>query len=168
MYSISYMEGFAMFRTLIKRALGYLTKENVPEEHSSVLRYELTIIRFTPDPVQRTSTLSSGPAAATWIGAPLDTDCFIEASVNEGKYSLGDFYLWCSGEYAVARIGEHRSHHASHPHNTFAIGKTITFKDDDGSLYTPSNELVLPRELALSAMRAWLIDLKHPSFLRWS
>ncbi len=157
-----------MFRTLTKRTLGYFTKENVPEERSSVRQYELTIVRFTPDPVSLTTTLSTGPAATTWLGVPLDTDCFIEASVHQGKFSLGDFCLWCSGEYAVARIGEHRDHNASHPDSTFANGKTTTFKDDDGSLYTPSSELVLPRELALNAMRAWLIDLEHPCFLRWS
>ncbi|WP_426103130.1 hypothetical protein [Massilia sp. TSP1-1-2] len=137
-------------------------------ERSSGRQYELTIIRFTPSPVPVTETFSSGNAAATWIGIPTDRDCLIEASVWHDTDSLGDFCLWCSGAYAVARIGEHRSHDASDPDSISANSNTISFKDDDGSIYTPSSELVLPRELAVRAIHAWLIDLQHPSFLRWS
>ena len=130
--------------------------------------YEITIVRFTPDPTPMTSTFSSGQNAVTWLGDPNEVECFIEASVRQGKYCLGDFLLWCSGEYARARIGEHREHEASYTDSTFANGKVITFKDEDGSMFTQSGEVILPRGLAIDAIRAWLIDLNHPSFLRWS
>ncbi len=157
-----------MLRNFLARALAYFSKAHASEEHSSFRRYEITIIRFTPAPMPVTKTFSTGSAAAAWLGAPLDSDCFIEASVHQDKCNLGDFCLWLSGEYAVARIGEHRDHNASNPDSTFAIGKTITFRDDDGSLYTPSSELVLARELGINAFRSWLMDLQHPSFLRWT
>jgi len=157
-----------MFSTFFKRVFADTSDEEVMKQPSSGRKYELTIIRFTPDPMPTTNTFCSGNAALTWLAVPTDTDCFIEASVRHDDRSLGDFCLWCSGEYAVARIGEHREHNASHPDKAFATGKTITFKDDDGSLYTPPSELVLPRKLAIDALRAWLIDLRHPSFLHWS
>jgi hypothetical protein len=158
-----------MFSTFLKRAFSSFAQEGELEQpRSGVRQYELTIIRFTPAPVPMTSTFSSGDAAAGWLGVPTDTDCFIEASVHQENYSLGAFYVWCSGKYAVARIGEHRKHDASHPDSSSAIGHAIAFRDDDGSLYTPLSELVLPRELAVRAIHAWLIDLEHPSFLRWS
>lgn len=143
-------------------------KEEVLERRFSGRRHELTLTRFTPDPVPVTKTFSSGIEAATWLGAPVETDCLIEASVWQNTYSLGDFCMWCSGAYAVARIGEHRSHDASNPDGTLAKSNTVSFKDDDGSLFTPSSELVLPRELAVRAIHAWLLDLEHPSFLSWS
>ena len=151
-----------MFRPTI------FNKDEVLERRSSGRRYELTFIRFTPEPVPVTKTFGSGIAAATWLGTPADTDCLIEASVWQDTYNLGDFCVWCSGIYAVARIGEHRTHNASNPDSALANNNTVSFKDDDGSLYTPSSELVLPRELAVRAIHAWLLDLKHPKFLNWS
>lgn len=158
-----------MSSTFFKRVFAGFSRVELPEQRRSGARqYKLTIIRFTPTPVPMTNTFSSGNAAASWLGVPTDTDCFIEASVHQDNCSLGDFYLWCSGTYARARIGEHREHDASFPDSSLAIGDTIAFKDDDGSLYTPASELIVPRELAVRAIHAWLIDLQHPSFLRWS
>ncbi|MFC0348602.1 hypothetical protein [Undibacterium danionis] len=130
--------------------------------------YEITIVRFTPDPTPTARTFSSGQNAVTWLGDPNEFECFIEASVMQDKYCFGDFLLWCSGEYARARINEHRDHDASYTESTFANGKVITFKDEDGSLFTQSGVMILPRQLAIDAIRAWLIDLNHPSFLRWN
>lgn len=146
----------------------HFNKEEVLDRRSSGRRYELTFIRFTPAPVAVTKTFSSGNEAAAWLGSPVDTHCLIEVSVWQDTYSLGDFCMWCSGVYAVARIGEHRSHNASNPDSTLAKSNTVSFKDDDGSLFTPPSELVLPRELAVRAIHAWLLDLEHPSFLNWS
>ena len=113
-------------------------------------------------------TFGTGTAAVTWLGVPTDPDCLIEASVWRDNVSLGDFCLWCCEAYGVARIGEHRDHNASNLTGPLALNNVISFKDDDGSPYTPSSELVLPREAGIRAIHAWLIDLEHPGFLHWS
>jgi hypothetical protein len=157
-----------MFHSFFKRVFAGLCKEPSLERPTGVRTFELTIVRFTPEPVSMTNTFSSGHAAAASLAVHTDAECFIQVSVWQDKYSLGDFLLWCSGEYARARIGEHRSHDATDPDSAFAPGNSITFRDDDGSTFTETGAAVLPRELAVEALRAWLIDLKHPSFFRWS
>lgn len=138
------------------------------EQPTGMRRYELTIVRFTRTPPRMTNVFFSESTAAAWFGTPDDAEFFCEVSVHQDNFSLGDFILWCSKQYAVARIGEHRDHSASHPDSNLAKGLVMTFKDEDGSPFTVSSELVVPRELALEAMRAWLIDQKHPPVLRWN
>lgn len=162
------IESVRMLRTFLKRAFAGFPKAQISKHRSGIRIYALTIHRFTPDPVSVTDTFNSGNEALAWLGDHSDTDCILEASVWEGGQSLGDFCLWCSGEFASARIGEHRDHNASLLASTGAISHPISFKDDDGSLFTQSSELVLPRELAMEAFRAWLIDQQQPGILRWS
>lgn len=144
---------------------NFLKGENV---RSRRRRYEITIIRFEPEPVTVAETFGSSEEAAAWIDASTASDCCIDVSAWQGDFSLGDFFMWCSGAYAVARIGEHRDHNASNPDGAIVVNHPVTFRDDDGSPYIPSSELVLQRELAMRAIHEWLVDLKHPSFLRWS
>ena len=51
--------------------------------------------------------------------------------------------------------------------DSFVAPDTVTFKDDDGSVYVPPRDLILPRQLAIEAFRGWLIDQAHPPMLRW-
>ncbi|WP_215409369.1 hypothetical protein [Janthinobacterium sp. JC611] len=154
--------------SFFKRTIFNFNKETALKQRSSGQRYALTIIRYTPEPTSVTGTFDTGTAAVTWLGVPTDSDCLVEASVWRDNVSLGDFCLWCSEAYAVARIGEHRDHNASNLNGPIPINNVISFKDDDGSLYTPSSELVLPREAGIRAIHTWLIDLEHPGFLHWS
>jgi hypothetical protein len=141
--------------------------KNVPEQNTSLKSIELTLTRFVPEPLSMSNTVASTGEALAWLDLATDSDCIVEASARWGTFSLGDFILWCSGEFACARIGEHRGHNARHLDSAFAVPDTVTFKDDDGSIYVPPRELILPRQLATDALRAWLIDQEHPSMLRW-
>lgn len=131
-------------------------------------KYRMTIIRFNPEPASVTETFSSCEAASAWLGTPTDIECCIESTAWLGRSCIGDFYLWCSGEYAVAQIGEHREHNATNLDGALLIVHPVLFRDEDGSLYTPAPEQVLSRELAMRALHEWLVDFEHPSFLRWS
>lgn len=132
-----------------------------------VKKIEITITRFAPEPVPMTATFASAVEALVWLDLVSETDYLIEASAWKGNFSLGDFCLWCSGDWACARIGEHRDHNARHLDSAFLGPDTVAFKDDDGSLYVPPRELLLPRQLATDALRAWLVDQEHPSMLCW-
>lgn len=127
--------------------------------------YELKLIRFTPEATVKRGNFSSGLAASDWLGLPHERNCLIEAFVSQDGTSLGEFYLWCGGHHAHARINEHREHYASFADKG---SNTVTFKNDDGSPFTPSGELIVPRDLAMHAIHSWLIDLKRPGFLEWS
>jgi len=151
----------------LKRLFSSCGGEELSEQRRGVKTTEVTIIRFVPDPEPATSTFTSGAAAVTWLGVPDDIDCFIEACVHLDNVSLGDFALWCSGNFACARIGEHRDHNASHLDSNYVIGDAVTFRDDDGSIYSPPPALIVPRNLAIAALQTWLIDQKHPGILRW-
>lgn len=141
--------------------------KNVPEQNTSIKSIELTLTRFVPEPLSMSNTVASTDEAHAWLDLVTDSDCIIEASARWGRFSLGDFSLWCSGEFACARIGEHRGHNARHLDSAFVVPDTVTFNDDDGSIYVPPRELILPRQLATDALRAWLIDQEHPSMLHW-
>lgn len=148
--------------------------KNAPEQNTSIKSIELTLTRFVPEPLSMSNTVASTGEALAWLDLVTDSDCIIEASAWlidasawRGRFSLGDFSLWCSGEFACARIGEHRGHNARHLDSAFVVPDAVTFKDDDGSIYVPPQELILPRQLATDALRAWLIDQEHPSMLSW-
>lgn len=154
--------------TFFKRLFSSRSVQDLPEQDSGVKKIELTLIRFVPEPVPVTCTVASAAEALAWLDLAVDADCFIEASVREGNYSVGDFSLWCSGDFACATIAEHRGHDASHPDSTFVAPDTVEFKDDEGSLYRPPREHIVPRQLATEALRAWLVDQEHPPMLRWN
>jgi hypothetical protein len=153
--------------TVFKSFFSGSPVKNLPGQESIVKKIEITLIRFVPEPVSVTSTVASAAEALAWLDLANDTECFIEASAWRGAFSLGDFCLWCSGDFACARIDEHREHNARHVDSTFVPPDTVTFKDDDGSAYHPPRELILPRRLATDAFRAWLVDQEHPPILRW-
>jgi hypothetical protein len=153
--------------TLFKRFISSPSSENVPRQNVSFKSIELTLTHFVPEPLSMSNTVASTVEALAWLDLVTDSDCIIEASAWRGRFSLGDFSLWCSGEFACARIGEHRDHNARHLDSAFVAPDTVTFKDDDGSIYVPPRELILPRHLATDALRIWLIDQEHPSTLRW-
>lgn len=157
-----------MILDFFKRAIAYYNKEEVVQRRPRGRRYEMTIVRFNPAPEQVTETLFSSDAASAGVDACTDSDCIIAISAWHGNFSLGDFDLWCSGEYSFARICEHREHEASNPDGACVVNHPVSFKDDDGSLFTLPPEEVLARELAVRAMHAWLIECERPSFLRWS
>ena len=156
-----------MLSILFKRFFPDSSVRNLSKQDKRVRKIELTLIRFVPEPVLDISTVNSTGEALSWLDRATDSVCLIEASAWKGSFSLGDFILWCSGDFACARIGEHRSHHARHPDSTFVAPDTVAFKDDDGSLYYPSRDLVLPRQLATDALRAWLVDHEQPPMLHW-
>jgi len=155
-----------MIVDFFKRLIGKADREEVAPRASRV-RFETTIVRFTPGPASVSETFNSSDAASAWLEACTDSDCHIGVSMWFGNFSLGDYYLWCSGDYAVARICEHRGHNATHPEGPCLVDGPVSFKDEDGSLFTASSEELLPRELAVRAMHAWLAGCERPSVLRW-
>jgi hypothetical protein len=156
-----------MLSKLFKRLSSGFSAGNLAEQDKFVIRIELTLIRFVPEPIVENRTASSAAEALSWLDLATDTDCCVDASMWQGKFSVGDFLLWCSGDYACVRIGEHRSHQGTHLDSTFMAPVNIAFKDDDGSLFHPSRELIVPRQLAVDALRAWLSGQERPTMLHW-
>jgi len=156
-----------MLTTLFGRLFPGAGAGNPSAQGKKGLKIELTLIRFVPEPISEGGTVSSAAEALCWLDLATDSDCIIEASAWEGKFSLGDFILWCSGDFASARIDEHRSHQGRHLDSTFTAPDTVAFKDDDGSSYHPAGDLIVPRQLAMDALRAWLSGHERPPMLQW-
>ena len=156
-----------MLTTLFGRLFPGAGADKLSEQDKKGRKIELTLIRFVPEPISESSTVRSAAEALCWLDLATDSDCIIEASAWEGKFSWGDFILWCSGDFASARIGEHCSHQGRHLDSTFAVPDTVAFKDDDGSSYHPAKDLIVPRQLAMDALRAWLSGQERPPMLQW-
>lgn len=132
------------------------------------LIFEITIVRFDPLPQQSTLRFPSAQPASAALVVPAEPEFFVRASAVTENVCWGEFELWCSGDHARARILEHREHDAFLLSSATPAGEGCSFRDEDGMVFFEPAEAVIPAGMGVNALRAWLIDIKHPDFLIWS
>ena len=133
----------------LRRFLSGIFTKTSSKQDDGIKRIELTLVRFAPEPISVTSTVDSTNEALRWLDLATEDECFIEASAWKGKFSLGDFRVWCSGDFACAHIAEHRRHDARYLDVSFVAPDNFAVKDDDGSIYHPPQELICRDKLQL-------------------
>lgn len=151
---------------------GSAPKESIREEGGGARGYggrvfEVEIIRFVSGRRLENLSFKNAEEVLETIREVNDLPTFYAVNHREGRWSLGFFMVWFSGDRALVRLDEHREHYATDPSLKNSDADEIIF-DDATETFTWRRDETVTREQAQAAFSYWLRTGTQIKSLAWS